>query len=725
MSVSLQLHLTDSGLSGSWWNEDNPSTKLEVRGSMLDEAAVRERHACVRGEGVAGERVLLLQRPRPAIPSGRGPLANASRPVFPFRALFSTCGSCAAPFPAPQLPRLPAQARRAIAAELCSQDNSLLLGVRPLAHRSASRREADAIVQTLRVGPPGLAEKSLSRVTPVSTAAPAPRFPPSAGTAAAAVVSSSSDSEGPPARVGSLAAQAQAQAGAGAGAAGGLSCSAWAVQFAMPAPADEEAAAAGSGELVAECLALAIVPPEGWLGGSRRPGAVGLAAAAGGARLAPGPGGARTAGMGGLEAPSGVRFAVHGQGFNAFGAFVLDGDYDPVTGAIAAEKTYTARRDYEQEATLKAWGEAGAAVGRLAAAGEAAGAAGSSSGAAAAAASTAGATAGGAQREAADASSAPKETARRAAKRRRAVAAAAEGADSGEDEEGPAGASALRRTMAAPGSAKRTRSDPTRAAPRAADAARTAAAGAAPLSGEWARPGALGEQAGPLAGALYEGETVDGRPQGRGAAVFSNGFMYEGQFEDGAEHGWGVVSDAGDRIVFEGTFDRGSVTGFGRARLQCGDEYEGQFERGLFHGVGRYCMAGGGMYDGAWREGERHGEGTQVEADGTTYIGQWRAGARCGQGRMRAADGSEYSGSWKDGAFDGEGALVLADGTQYKGAFAGGQFQGQGTMTFAGGIASIAGRFAAGLPAGTVVLRQTQPVSVRHGVWAAPQQCTE
>ena len=27
MSVSLQLHLTDSGLSGSWWNEDNPSTK--------------------------------------------------------------------------------------------------------------------------------------------------------------------------------------------------------------------------------------------------------------------------------------------------------------------------------------------------------------------------------------------------------------------------------------------------------------------------------------------------------------------------------------------------------------------------------------------------------------------------------------------------------------------------------------------------------------------------
>lgn len=42
MSVSLQLHLTDSGLSGSWWNEDNPSTKLQVRGTILDEAVVRE-----------------------------------------------------------------------------------------------------------------------------------------------------------------------------------------------------------------------------------------------------------------------------------------------------------------------------------------------------------------------------------------------------------------------------------------------------------------------------------------------------------------------------------------------------------------------------------------------------------------------------------------------------------------------------------------------------------
>jgi hypothetical protein len=102
--------------------------------------------------------------------------------------------------------------------------------------------------------------------------------------------------------------------------------------------------------------------------------------------------------------------------------------------------------------------------------------------------------------------------------------------------------------------------------------------------------------------ATYEGEIVDGEPQGFGILTFNNGDKYTGDFENNWFHGVGLFEwSNGDVYVYIGDFDEGLRTGFGIYTRPSGDQYEGD-----------------------WLNGERHGYGIYTYPDGTTDKGMWK-----------------------------------------------------------------------------------------------------
>jgi len=272
MSVTVKVRLAGTTLDGTWWGEDDPGAKSAVKGELLAPEQVR----------VSGR--------RNAEEATTGPWARMPVRVLPRRP--SSCSVslswCAAS----------PQARAALAAELSSQDTTLLLGLRPQAHRSATKREAEAIADTLTLRVPeasgkgGLAPMSNSRAmadgssatTVSSGAAAAAAF----GTANRSAGSSSSSADSSRGRIG----------GAGTdGDEADAACSAWHVTFSMPASPD------GVESTVSECFAMTILPP--------------------GSRVGIGAPGASSSSSSGVPDEAAGGLPVLGQGFNDFGAFIV------------------------------------------------------------------------------------------------------------------------------------------------------------------------------------------------------------------------------------------------------------------------------------------------------------------------------------------------------------------------------------------------------------------
>ena len=100
-------------------------------------------------------------------------------------------------------------------------------------------------------------------------------------------------------------------------------------------------------------------------------------------------------------------------------------------------------------------------------------------------------------------------------------------------------------------------------------------------------------------GAVYHGQTLYGKPHGRGVLTWANGDRYEGDFRDGKPHGRGVS-----------TFASGS-------------RYEGDYFAGKRHGRGVTTYPSGNRYEGDNRAGKRHGRGVLTWANGDRYEGSW------------------------------------------------------------------------------------------------------
>jgi hypothetical protein len=210
-------------------------------------------------------------------------------------------------------------------------------------------------------------------------------------------------------------------------------------------------------------------------------------------------------------------------------------------------------------------------------------------------------------------------------------------------------------------------------------------------------------------GARYEGQFVNGRPQGKGNLYFSDGRVYRGDWRAGFKEGMGVLIYP-NQDKYTGDFIDNKFHGRGIMNYANGNRYDGQWVNGQQSGRGTFAFANGDRYEGRFAAGQFHGRGAMYYSDGSVYEGQWVDNSRHGRGQLRFPDGEKIVGEWENGqyladwsklAYNGDtanlrncnrvycesgfGKYTYQDGSVFVGEFYSGQPQGQGTVYYVSG----------------------------------------
>ncbi|KAG2397666.1 uncharacterized protein HKW66_Vig0140980 [Vigna angularis] len=93
-----------------------------------------------------------------------------------------------------------------------------------------------------------------------------------------------------------------------------------------------------------------------------------------------------------------------------------------------------------------------------------------------------------------------------------------------------------------------------------------------------------------------------------------------------------------------------------------GDVYEGEFQKGKCWGNGVYHCHMSGRYEGDWVDGKYDGYGVETWARGSRHRGQYREGLRHEMGIYRFYCGDVYGGEWSNGQCHGFGVHTCYDG---------------------------------------------------------------
>jgi hypothetical protein len=232
-------------------------------------------------------------------------------------------------------------------------------------------------------------------------------------------------------------------------------------------------------------------------------------------------------------------------------------------------------------------------------------------------------------------------------------------------------------------------------------------------------------------GDRYVGETVNDKRQGSGSYYFSNGDTYQGGFENGLFHGYGVMSkmpfyENRKHCVgrnYQGFWDKGSRSGHGRYKNGFGDYYDGNFKDDVYDGQGTMFFADGSRYIGEWKKGRFSGFGEHIFSNGSStkahyvnglmhgqglfryggqggsYHGNWKFGRKDGVGKRTYSSGAEYQGEFVEDVISGKGVYKSAVGDLYVGNFRNNKFHGEGTLVLVTGD-RYQGQFQRGQPAG-------------------------
>lgn len=93
---------------------------------------------------------------------------------------------------------------------------------------------------------------------------------------------------------------------------------------------------------------------------------------------------------------------------------------------------------------------------------------------------------------------------------------------------------------------------------------------------------------------VYEGDVVDGEPDGKGSQYSRNSKMYTGEFKNGRWHGKGTTFYKNGQVRHEGTFKDGMGDGYGKEYDESGNLiYEGEFKFHDYDGQGTLYDANG------------------------------------------------------------------------------------------------------------------------------------
>ncbi len=202
----------------------------------------------------------------------------------------------------------------------------------------------------------------------------------------------------------------------------------------------------------------------------------------------------------------------------------------------------------------------------------------------------------------------------------------------------------------------------------------------------------------------YYGEFSEGKRQGYGVEIESNGTTYKGEWVSNKFHGIGSLTKS-DGSIYEGNFVRGKLHGnanittkthtyigvvchgsyHGRGVLVFEPgTYEGEFLYGLQHGTGTMSYKNGDVYHGQWRRAQRSGMGVFSALDGT-YTGHWSRDMRSGNGRLVSEVSGIYEGHWKRDLRHNQGRQAYKNGATYIGGWSRGRKTGHGVQKWPNG----------------------------------------
>jgi len=155
---------------------------------------------------------------------------------------------------------------------------------------------------------------------------------------------------------------------------------------------------------------------------------------------------------------------------------------------------------------------------------------------------------------------------------------------------------------------------------------------------------------------VYEGDCLNGIPNGHGIEYLLNGNKYEGDFKMGIKEGKGKIFDKSGRKIYEGDIKNNQVEGNG-IRYFKGGKIVGEFSKDSANGK---CT----MYD---------------QFDRIEFIGIYKDGKPF-QGEKYHFDYKISEGYWKDHKLDGDGIEYhqYSDKKKYEGNYVAGKLHGKG-----------------------------------------------
>eukprot|EP01012_Entosiphon_sulcatum_P025595 TRINITY_DN30939_c0_g1_i1.p1 TRINITY_DN30939_c0_g1~~TRINITY_DN30939_c0_g1_i1.p1 ORF type:complete len:198 (+),score=28.07 TRINITY_DN30939_c0_g1_i1:35-628(+) len=120
-----------------------------------------------------------------------------------------------------------------------------------------------------------------------------------------------------------------------------------------------------------------------------------------------------------------------------------------------------------------------------------------------------------------------------------------------------------------------------------------------------------------------------------------------------------------------------------RHTFENGDVYDGTWQDGKMHGYGVYYFKrSGNQYTGEWANGKKEGHGKFYHADTKeTWTGHWKNGQKHGKGQLIDPAGNKFDGEWVDGNIQGTGTYTYPSGGTLTGFWKDGSMLGEGQYT--------------------------------------------
>lgn len=202
--------------------------------------------------------------------------------------------------------------------------------------------------------------------------------------------------------------------------------------------------------------------------------------------------------------------------------------------------------------------------------------------------------------------------------------------------------------------------------------------------------------------AVYRGQYFEGKRNGYGEEIYTDGSGYFGLWKEDKKEGKGMICSSNGNVYFgdikketansqkgtlylaytkskiEGEFQDGLAHGEGVESFRDGSYYSGNFFKGEKIGKGEFYFSDGSKYEGSFKEGKAEGKGIYTYPNGkSVYTGDFKDNVQNGYGELVSATGITYKGQFKDGKKNGNGELVWEDGRKIVGNFENGKYYGE------------------------------------------------